>query len=190
MRALETYSRVVTRFSKLLMYFSSVILLIMMFSTVMDGFLRYFIRFPIAGVIELNEAFIVAVIFLCLSWTQVRKEHVFVELFVKKFPPRRREIVTVIGLILGLFVVAGLTYQSIMAAYEAWAIGDFRQGAVRFPLWPGKATIALGAATLGCELISEILQGIVRIRSGRWDQDSLSKRSGGLVDSVVQSGAK
>jgi TRAP-type mannitol/chloroaromatic compound transport system permease small subunit len=162
----------------------------MMFSTVVDGFLRYFVRFPIAGVIELNEALIVAVIFLCLSWTQIRKEHVFVELFVKKLPPRRREIVTVIGLILALFVVAALTYQSILAAYEAWEIGDFRQGAVRFPLWPGKATIALGAATLCFQLISEILQGIVAIRSGRGDQGSLPKRGGGLADSVVKSAAE
>lgn len=172
MRALEAYASAVRWFSKMLLYFSSVILLIMMFSTVLDGFLRSLINFPIVGVIELNEAFIVAVIFLCLSWTQVRKEHVFVELFIKKLSPRRQEIITVVGLILAFFVIAALTYQSIMSAYEAWEIGDFRQGAVRFPLWPGKATIALGAATLCCELISEILQSIVLIRSGRLDQGS------------------
>ena len=190
MRAIETYTRVVRWFSKLLLYTSSVILLIMMFSTVADGFLRYLIHFPIAGVIELNEAFIVAVIFLCLSWTQIRKEHVFVELFTKNLPPRKREIVTVIGLFLGLVVFAALTYQAFMAAYEAWEIGDFRQGAVRFPLWPGKATIALGAATLCFELISEILQGMVKILSGGEDQDSSSKQGDGLCDSVLNSAAE
>jgi len=165
MRILELYSKIVSRLSKFWMYISSAALLIMMLSTVLDGSLRYLFNLPIAGVIELNEVLIVVIIFLGLSWTQIKGGHVSVELFIKRLPRKHQEIVMVMTLSLALVIFAALTFESSLAAYDAWASGDFRQGAVRFALWPGKATVALGTLTLCLQLIADILKGIVGIRS-------------------------
>lgn len=71
-------------------------LALMMFLTGTDVTLRYIFNRPIAGAYELTELMMVILVFWGLSYTQLEKGHVAIELVFSRLPKTAQAIVDII----------------------------------------------------------------------------------------------
>ena len=163
MKIINGFFKLVDMSSKLGVYIASITIFIMMISTVTDSFSRRFLGYAFAGVIELNEILLVVSIFLAVAWTQKVDEHISVELVYLKLSRKTQLILTVITSLFASIIIGFLTYETFLGAWDAFVTKDFRDGAVKYLLWPGKMFVPIGGVLLLAELVREIIQGLVSL---------------------------
>ncbi len=66
-----------------------------------DG--RYLFSAPITGVFEVTEFSMACLVFCALAYTQTRKGHVAVDIFVSRFPRKGQRIIDIITHLLSLY---------------------------------------------------------------------------------------
>ena len=127
--------------------------LVMMLSTVSDVTGRYVFNKPIPGTTELNETFMIAVVYMGLAYTQILRGHVNMEFVVSRLSPRTREIFQTVTIILSLAVFGFIAAATSEAAYDSWLIKEFHFGIVEFPIWPAKMLVPLGCYVMSIQLL-------------------------------------
>ena len=155
-KAVYILERLTTPLSRIVNSVGIYILLLMMVLTVLNVFLRYFLKAPIQGAYEITEFTMIVVVFLALAYTMVQKGHVGVDLLVTRLSPKARNIACCAISVLGLGVFFLITWQSIVFAREQWIRGV--TSAVLFiPVFPFILLVAFGSALLCLVLMSEFL---------------------------------
>ena len=137
-------------------------LAVMMFLTGTDVTLRYIFNRPIAGAYELTELMMVILVFWCLSYTQLEKGHVAIDLVFSRLPKRVQVITDVIVycLCLGLFTL--LVWQSVVQAKSKLASG-LVTGTLTIPVWPFYLVVAFGCLIMWLLLLIELLGSLNRL---------------------------
>jgi len=119
---------------------------------VLDILLRIFFNKPILGVIELETFMLAILCFFSLAYTQIRKGHVRVDIFVGKLPPRFQAIINGIFFIFSIFVFAVLSWQYVRQALEA-VEADEASVVMTWPMWPFYLVTSVGCALMALVLL-------------------------------------
>lgn len=139
--------------------------LIMVLMAVDVGYRNLFNQ-SIAGTFEVVEVALVLAVFLGMATAERSGAAVRVTLFTAMLPPRGAAVVRLIGLLVSLGIVVWFAYASIDKALHSFAIGEYKRGIISFPMWPGRAVIALGFSMLALELTVGVLRRLIALSDG------------------------
>ena len=137
------------------------ILMVMMFLTVGDVCLRYFLSRPIPGAYELNEFMLVVVVFLGLAHTALKQGHVIVGILVSRLPLRIRAGLDVLTNLLGLVFFALVTWRAVVQTKVLW-LSNTKSGVLSIPSAPFVFIVAFGSGILCMVLFLNILKSLVK----------------------------
>jgi TRAP-type mannitol/chloroaromatic compound transport system permease small subunit len=132
------------------------VLFLMMFVMAIDTILRYFSPYSIPGAINLEEFFMVLVVFLALAYTQSVGGHVRVELLIPHLRGRIRTGINALALFLALGITCLITWQGWIMAWDAWVIKQYTHGTPHLPIYPFKFVVAFGGVLLCLQLLVHI----------------------------------
>lgn len=124
---------------------------------------------PVPGSVELTEALMALLIMLPMAYTQCKGEHLRVTLLLDHLPyPLRRFLFTVTTIFAALFVAA-MAYALYLFALRSFRIDEYVWGAhFRFPIYPVKGLICVGAAMLSFQFMLDAIRvGIFNLAAER-----------------------
>lgn len=102
----------------------------------------------LAGIYELVELLMVAIVFFGLAYTESKGGHIKMDALTRLFSERHQHLLEVGGLVLSLAITAFLVLSSTVGTYVAYQVGESSAGLVNYPVWPAKLAIALGSLAL------------------------------------------
>lgn len=137
------------------------ILLLMMFLTVGDVIGRYFLTMPIPGTFELTNFTLALVVFLTISYTQVRKGHISIDVLVSRFSPRAQAIIDSITYFFSLGLFSLVVWQSAVHA-ERLYIGHNVSGILSWPIYPFVIAVAIGSLLFCLVLLVNLLSSLAK----------------------------
>ncbi|MEP7207543.1 MAG: TRAP transporter small permease [Casimicrobiaceae bacterium] len=112
---------------------------------------------PLSGAYEITESLMVAAVFLALALSQREGRQIRVTLVVERLGPRMVAVLDALAELASLGVYAVIAWYGWGVAIESHAIGEFSSGLLRFPVWPAKLALALGATLM-----------VVQCAAGSW----------------------
>jgi TRAP-type C4-dicarboxylate transport system permease small subunit len=113
---------------------------------------RKFFNAPIFGYIDIVEIMMAFLVFLGLAYTERLGGHIRMELFVSFLKGRWLALFELVGVVLGLAIVAVLLVYSWDHAMRALYLGDSTIDA-QIPLWPSKLVVPIALALLFLRLL-------------------------------------
>jgi TRAP-type C4-dicarboxylate transport system permease small subunit len=125
--------------------------------TTIDVVLRYILGNPLKGAYEVSEILMLSAAFLGMAYTQLFREHVNADLFVKHLPQRVNLVLETVMLLLALLIYSLLVWQGTIAFWESFTTGEYRWGVVRIPLWQARLMVPLGIFFLCLRFLWEII---------------------------------
>jgi TRAP-type C4-dicarboxylate transport system permease small subunit len=128
---------------------------------VVQIFGRKLFNAPIFGYIDIVEIAMSALVFLGLAYTERLGGHIRMELFVSFLKGRWLWAFELLGVLIGLVIVAVLTYYSYTHAMRAYYSGDSSIDA-QLLLWPSKMIVSVSLALLFLRLLVS-LWGYLRL---------------------------
>jgi C4-dicarboxylate transporter DctQ subunit len=128
---------------------------------VVQIFGRKLFNAPIFGYIDIVEIAMSALVFLGLAYTERLGGHIRMELFVSFLKGRWLWAFELMGVLVGLVIVAVLTYYSYTHAMRAYDSGDTTIDA-QYLLWPSKMIVSVSLGLLFVRLLVS-LWGYVRL---------------------------
>ena len=149
---------------KLLHGISMVLLLLLMFLTVGDVVGRYVVGIipgfgPIPGTFELTEFMLAVAVLTAIGHTQVKREHISIDLVIVMFPPRVRAIIDSVTNLLSLAIFVLVTWQTIKYAQLLYASNDV-SAVLRLPVYPFLIVAATGTFVFCLAMLSTFLQSL------------------------------
>jgi len=109
---------------------------------------------PILGSVEIAQALLVWCILLGIPYAQTRGAHLRVTILTGRLPRQVQMGLHVLAMLAGAVVFLLLAHASLNFALRSWRIGDEVWGAAfRFPLWPVKAALPLGATLIAVQFL-------------------------------------
>ncbi|MBI4186027.1 MAG: TRAP transporter small permease [Chloroflexi bacterium] len=145
-------------------HFSAYVVLLMMLMVLVEVVTRYVLRHPLMVADEFGGYMLVAITFITLAYTWKEGAHVRIEFIVNRLPPRFRNWLRLITLILATAFVPVL----IKGSYDLWAYShQFHERSLSWLRtlleWP-QIVLLIGTALLFLELIAELIKhvGILR----------------------------
>ena len=131
-------------------------LFLMMLLVSADVIARYVAK-PIPGTLEITEFLMAFLIFFSLAYTMAKGGHVRVTVLTGRFSPRWQAICEYLALVLGLLVMALVTWASFKYFWGAYQAGAIAMGLIDIPTWPFLATVPIGAAFFSLEVLRQIV---------------------------------
>jgi len=159
-------SRLVERLAFVVLLIGGLGMLMSMFLGVADIVGTQILQVPVPGPRELTESTMVVIVFGALTYAQIRRAHIRVELVYLRMPPRMQAALDVLAALCGLLFFGLLLWQSWNEALYSYQIGEATVGLIRFPLWPARFVLAAGTALMIARLVLDILADVPRIVSG------------------------
>ena len=139
--------------------------MLMMMSIVFDVVMRYFGGIPIHGMIELNEFLMVLIIFLALGKCQSRRANIRINILFNRFSEGTRIRLNILAWIIGLITFFSITIFGLEQAFLSTLHNEVKWGVVKFPIWPGRIVLAVGALMLSAQFLMDILAEMRSFRS-------------------------
>ncbi len=135
---------------------AAVLIITIMILTTSDVIARYVIGSPLKGSVEISEILFLSAVYLGLSYTQLFREHVGVDLFISHLSSKPRLVLETIMLSLAFFTYGLLAWRGAGAFWTSLETGEYRWGLISIPLWPARLMIPLGVSILCLKFIAEI----------------------------------
>ncbi len=136
--------------------------------TVADVIGRYVFNHPIAGVYEVTQLMLVAIVFTGIAAVQAGEGHIRVEILLQRIQRRRlRTAMEIVALAFGITAFGLIGWQGLVGFLLAWRTDDYTMGLIEFPTWPAKVWIPAGSALICLRLLQQITQEIRKIVSGK-----------------------
>ncbi len=137
---------IIDKVEQLCLFVAGTALLALMFITSLDTILRYFFRAPLVGVLELSEEyFMVAIIYMPLSYVYVHGGHIKVELIERFFPKKIKEKLALFNTLVGIAMFAFIAYCSIPPVLEAFQNSEHSASALAYPMAPAYLMVTIGS---------------------------------------------
>lgn len=163
---MKVFVRIVERLALIVLLIGGVGMLASMFLGVADVVGTQVLHVAVPGPKELTESTMVVIVFGALTYAQVRRAHIRVELLYLRMGPRVQAALDVFAGLCGMLFFGLLLWQAIGEARFSMKIGEATVGLIRFPLWPARIVLAAGTALLVLRLALDVIQDIPRIRTG------------------------
>ncbi|MFC1918331.1 TRAP transporter small permease subunit [Chloroflexota bacterium] len=119
--------------------------MVMMFLTTADVFLRHVFNSPISGAYELSYLMLVAIVFLGLGYAELSGAHIKMDLLATRLPARSQKYLDIFGHVLVCVFTALLIWYGTIKAYDSWMVREFEMGIVKIPVYIFRPAIPLGA---------------------------------------------
>ncbi len=141
-----------------------VVLLLLMFLTVGDVVGRYMVGVipgfgPIPGSFELTEFMLAVAVLTAIGHTQVKREHISIDLVIARFPPRVRAIIDSVTNFLSLAIFVLVTWQTVKYAQLLYASNDV-SAVLRLPVYPFLIVAAIGSFMFCLAMLSTFFQSL------------------------------
>lgn len=153
-------SEAMSLLEKLLIGLASLTLLVLMALTTADALGRYLLNSPIPGTGEIIEDyFMIALIFLPLSYSFMQEGHVHVTMIERFFPDSVKFLVGKFNLILSFAFFALITVAGWRGFAEAWRIDEISTSSVGYPMWPCYIMVPVGCGLLCLRIVQVFFGG-------------------------------
>jgi TRAP-type C4-dicarboxylate transport system permease small subunit len=137
-----------------------------MFVGVADVIGTEFLGHPVLGTLEFTESTMVLIVFGALAFAQERRAHIRVELLYGFAGPRGKSFMEAVTHIVAFLFFGLVAWQGLGELIYSWEMKEATMGSVRFPLYPARFFLLLGAVLLLLRLAIDIVQDIGRLRRG------------------------
>lgn len=143
----------------LLIRIAALVLLVLTGLTTADALGRYLLNSPIPGTGEIIEDyFMIALIFLPLSYSFMQEGHVHVTILERYFPGGVKRVVGKATLLLSFALFALIALAGWDRFVEAWRIEEISTSSVGYPMWPCYIMVPIGCGLL-CLRIAQVFFG-------------------------------
>jgi tripartite ATP-independent transporter DctM subunit len=153
---------IVTPLALGLMLVARVVVGLMTLFITLDVVLRYFFNSPIAGSYELIEFMMVFVVFLGLSYTQVKKDHLAIDLFTNTLSERTMAVISSLTYSLSAGVFGLITWRLIDRALTEYEVGTVST-VLNIPLWMSYWVTVAGALILTISFLADLAESISEV---------------------------
>jgi len=144
---------------KLLVRAASLTLLVLTGLTTADALGRYLLNSPIRGAGEIIEDyFMIALIFLPLSYSFMQEGHVRVTMIERYLPGGVKRAVGKMHLLLSFSLFGLIALAGWERCAEAWRIEEISTSSVGYPMWPCYLMVPIGCGLL-CLRIAQVFFG-------------------------------
>ena len=121
---------------------------------------------PVPGATEITESTMVLIVFGALTYTQIRRSHIRVELFYMRAGARGQAAMDVFASLMAVLFFSLLLWQATNEALFSIKIDEATFGLVRMPLWPARIVLAAGTALLILQLLLDLIADLDRLVKG------------------------
>jgi TRAP-type C4-dicarboxylate transport system permease small subunit len=151
--------------SRLFMFISSIFLVLMMLHVTADVLMKYFFNSPIEGTFEtVTYYYMISIVFLPLAMVELRNEHIYVDLFVRRLPERIQQGIFIFACFTGIVYFSIMTFQTFIDALKATAERETVMSNYLFYVWPSRWALPIG---MGCMVLALALNIGRALQSGR-----------------------
>lgn len=135
--------RVITPYMLTVKNIGLLILLAMMFLTIVDVFGRKFFASPVTGSYEVTEFMLALFVFFSLGYTQAKKGHIAIDLFLMKLSPRAQAYFDCAVNLVSMGLSLLMTWQLLVHAKRLY-LGHTVTGVLHLPIYPFFIAAAVG----------------------------------------------
>ena len=137
----------------ILTFWGSSLLVFIMLLISADVVMRYFLRNPIRGAIEISTYAMVYMTFLGAAWLLKREGHVKMDVVLNQLNPRAQAVVNISTSILGIVIWLVVTWYSGQATWRYFQTAYFMPTVLESPKWPLFVIIPVGSFLLSIQLL-------------------------------------
>jgi len=160
---------------KLLVRAASLALLVLTGLTTADALGRYLFNSPIPGTGEIIEDyFMIALIFLPLSYSFMQEGHVHVTMIERYFSGGVKRAVGKMNLLLSFALFALIVLAGWDRFAEAWRIEEISTSSVGYPMWPCYLMVPIGCGLLCLRIAQVFFGGAKKGHAGTHDEDRVA----------------
>ena len=158
--------RVLERFALAVLLIGGAGMLTAMFIGTADVVGTQFFGWPVPGAKEITESTMVLIVFGALTYAQIRRSHIRVELVYTHTGPRVQAAMDVVADLVAIVFFGLLFWQAVNEAAFSWQIDESADGLIRFPLYPAGWILVAGVGFLIAQLVLDLITDLPRLRSG------------------------
>lgn len=141
---------------------SGVVLFVMMWLIDVNALSRKIFNAPLPGGVELTQSLLAVAILLPFGYVLVKREHVNTVFLTSKFSPSVNRWLHFFWMMVGFILFAAVAYGTYRFALRSYMMNEQVWGAtIRFPLYPAKFAVSLGAALLCIQFLFDAILALV-----------------------------
>jgi|AntAceMinimDraft_13_1070369.scaffolds.fasta_scaffold98358_1 TRAP-type C4-dicarboxylate transport system permease small subunit len=150
-------NRVLIRVSQWFIAVSAVCLACMAILGTVDVLSLYFLGIPIPAATEMISSAMPIAIMMALSYTQITRSHVSVDLFKRNFSALASRIVEALSLVVGIVVFFLMAWGAWQLAFNSFDVDERAVAAIRFQIWPIKIIFSFGITICVLQMFFDLL---------------------------------
>jgi TRAP-type mannitol/chloroaromatic compound transport system permease small subunit len=155
---MKTVRKVVHVVGDVIMAFVAVAILVSMVVSTADVVGGNLFNAPLPGAFEGAANLMPVIVFVSLAYIQRRREHVRVEFFYLKGSPRTRALLDIFNAVVVIVFFAFLAWAAWRAFDLSLAMNERSPGIVRFPIYPIKFVVVLGAVMMVLQMLVDLVE--------------------------------
>jgi len=148
----------VERLSVVMVYVSAACVAFMMVIGVADTLFSKLANRPLPGYFELTAASMVLIIFLPLSYVQMKRRHLAMTALTDLLPERLKLTLDLLANVIALIAIGFVTWAGFKGAVKSLQVMEFYPGSIPFPLYPWKFALVLGAGVFMVKLLVDAVR--------------------------------
>ena len=145
---------------------SALVVLTMMSVTTLDIIARWTTGRSIPGAQELSESFMVAIVYLGMSYALYRREHVVVAVLTSRIAIRPAVVLRLIGQTIMIALVIWMIWVTAHEALRSFVNGEVRFGLLQMQIWPARLAIPLGLTAFLLQAILDFTDQVIFFKTG------------------------
>jgi TRAP-type C4-dicarboxylate transport system permease small subunit len=159
-------SRLVEKLAWATVFCGGIGLLLSMCFGVADAMGTYF-GVPIPGAYELTESTMVLVVFGGLTYAQIKRKHIRVELLYLRMGPRTQSVMDILADMAALVFYILVAWQGWHEALYSIEIDEATSGLIRFPLYPARILLVFGTVLFLVQMSLDLIEDVGRLVKGQ-----------------------
>lgn len=164
----RTLDGILNIFDRAMVFLASLSLFAIMILIFLDAMFRYLFNSPLAFTFDIVVLYLMSASLLTvLSYTLRHGGHISIDLFANMMNHRIYLVLVGIGLLAGMVACGIIGWQTTYLSWESWHMNEIMTGVYAWPLWIGKALVALGFIGLTVRLahigLANLLSGLLNI---------------------------
>jgi TRAP-type mannitol/chloroaromatic compound transport system permease small subunit len=130
---------------------------------------------PLPGAFEGAANLMPVIVFVSLAYIQRRRGHVRVEFFYLKGSPRTRALLDILNAVVVIVFFVFLAWAAWRAFDLSLAMNERSPGIVRFPIYPIKFVVVLGAAMMVMQMLIDLVEYVQNLLNPPEDEPQVTQ---------------
>jgi len=140
----------------------AILIVAAMLLTVADVIGRRFLSHPVPGSYEISAMMLVAVVFSTITYCQLLKGHVSIDILVSRLDQKKQDIINIFVYIIFLIIIGILTWQLYIYAVEAFHKNEV-SGTILLPVYPFVFIAAIGCTLLALVVLMHLSMFLLKM---------------------------